>query len=160
MIRRPPSSKRTATLFPYTTLFRSQVVTGVGGQDWKIAGVGDFNGDAKADILWRSTSSGTNVIWQSADSDSLQAVTRLYGTVWGVLVLGTSTATTRPPSCGAIRTTAKTRSGCRPTQVRARPLLVWVARIGRSWGSSDGGRSDEHTSELQSLMRISYAVFC
>src|SRR3546814_1547433 len=25
---------------------------------------------------------------------------------------------------------------------------------------SDGGRSEEHTSELQSLMRISYAVFC
>src|SRR3546814_3286758 len=24
----------------------------------------------------------------------------------------------------------------------------------------DGGRSEEHTSELQSLMRISYAVFC
>src|SRR3546814_8976765 len=27
-------------------------------------------------------------------------------------------------------------------------------------GSTDGGRSEEHTSELQSLMRISYAVFC
>src|SRR3546814_6893172 len=26
--------------------------------------------------------------------------------------------------------------------------------------SSDMGRSEEHTSELQSLMRISYAVFC
>src|SRR3546814_7265126 len=26
--------------------------------------------------------------------------------------------------------------------------------------SSSGGRSEEHTSELQSLMRISYAVFC
>src|SRR3546814_1917471 len=26
--------------------------------------------------------------------------------------------------------------------------------------SDDGGRSEEHTSELQSLMRISYAVFC
>src|SRR3546814_8917654 len=25
---------------------------------------------------------------------------------------------------------------------------------------SGGGRSEEHTSELQSLMRISYAVFC
>src|SRR3546814_7530191 len=25
---------------------------------------------------------------------------------------------------------------------------------------TDGGRSEEHTSELQSLMRISYAVFC
>src|SRR3546814_8841392 len=28
------------------------------------------------------------------------------------------------------------------------------------WRSSYTGRSEEHTSELQSLMRISYAVFC
>src|SRR3546814_5525277 len=27
-------------------------------------------------------------------------------------------------------------------------------------GDREGGRSEEHTSELQSLMRISYAVFC
>src|SRR3546814_2240496 len=101
MIRRPPRSTRTDTLFPYTTLFRSHGSTERCG---------------------------------------------------ALLVLRTSTATTRPTSCGAIRTTATTRSGCRPTQARARPLLVWVARIGR--------RSEEHTSELQSLMRISYAVFC
>src|SRR3546814_3967743 len=32
---------------------------------------------------------------------------------------------------------------------------------GTAWPSaSRGGRSEEHTSELQSLMRISYAVFC
>src|SRR3546814_10672072 len=30
----------------------------------------------------------------------------------------------------------------------------------RDPGSSPGLRSEEHTSELQSLMRISYAVFC
>src|SRR3546814_2711508 len=30
-------------------------------------------------------------------------------------------------------------------------------RSGKVW---DGDRSEEHTSELQSLMRISYAVFC
>src|SRR3546814_10650714 len=29
-----------------------------------------------------------------------------------------------------------------------------------SWAASDLHRSEEHTSELQSLMRISYAVFC
>src|SRR3546814_2574514 len=28
------------------------------------------------------------------------------------------------------------------------------------WIKDNGGRSEEHTSELQSLMRISYAVFC
>src|SRR3546814_2065413 len=43
--------------------------------------------------------------------------------------------------------------------------LVVVERMGRQhdaparWGRQLG-RSEEHTSELQSLMRISYAVFC
>src|SRR3546814_8426245 len=37
-------------------------------------------------------------------------------------------------------------------------VLRWLRRFGgRGRGSS---RSEEHTSELQSLMRISYAVFC
>src|SRR3546814_7982262 len=36
-----------------------------------------------------------------------------------------------------------------------------LARIGRSKSGPPGNqRSEEHTSELQSLMRISYAVFC
>src|SRR3546814_10363061 len=47
------------------------------------------------------------------------------------------------------------------------PLVVVVA-VDNSWGLEVGvykrtfghGRSEEHTSELQSLMRISYAVFC
>src|SRR3546814_3332367 len=52
--------------------------------------------------------------------------------------------------------------------VPPRPLLVWNAsasapmglyRVGRPGGVGKG-RSEEHTSELQSLMRISYAVFC
>src|SRR3546814_4351268 len=35
-----------------------------------------------------------------------------------------------------------------------------ILAILRSWKWEDSGRSEEHTSELQSLMRISYAVFC
>src|SRR3546814_6537429 len=40
------------------------------------------------------------------------------------------------------------------------------AAVARGWGaivsarSGESGRSEEHTSELQSLMRSSYAVFC
>src|SRR3546814_5185364 len=32
--------------------------------------------------------------------------------------------------------------------------------LNRDWGPFTQSRSEEHTSELQSLMRISYAVFC
>src|SRR3546814_4377855 len=39
---------------------------------------------------------------------------------------------------------------------KARPCGHQISLI----GSSQGSRSEEHTSELQSLMRISYAVFC
>src|SRR3546814_7192148 len=60
------------------------------------------------------------------------------------------------------------RFGCR---LKSLTLRAWVERL---YGSADvgcalplgsggdagRGRSEEHTSELQSLMRISYAVFC
>src|SRR3546814_9284834 len=48
-------------------------------------------------------------------------------------------------------------------------LIWWLAltppaggagRDGGGWRRGGGDRSEEHTSELQSLMRISYAVFC
>src|SRR3546814_9807697 len=38
--------------------------------------------------------------------------------------------------------------------------LKWIERFMISLSMSIAGRSEEHTSELQSLMRISYAVFC
>src|SRR3546814_7645302 len=41
-----------------------------------------------------------------------------------------------------------------------RRLQVGVRRIGRPVTAVGRRRSEEHTSELQSLMRISYAVFC
>src|SRR3546814_8230218 len=94
MIRRPPRSTRTDTLFPYTTLFRSP------------------------------------------RSSTARAVTS--ATTGGVVP---STTRTRSPNGG---------SGTISTMG---PLKTFCAL-------PDGGRSEEHTSELQSLMRISYAVFC
>src|SRR3546814_1165084 len=51
------------------------------------------------------------------------------------------------------------RSG--PERIYSSLVLLdgWRQHL-RNSGRSDGTRSEEHTSELQSLMRISYAVFC
>src|SRR3546814_10013062 len=60
----------------------------------------------------------------------------------------------RPPARWSCRSWPSFRPSCRDGQ-RAQRLadLREVVVVG-------GGRSEEHTSELQSLMRISYAVFC
>src|SRR3546814_10635690 len=47
-------------------------------------------------------------------------------------------------------------SGALPSVVRGGKEASWNAMEGQS----DGPRSEEHTSELQSLMRISYAALC
>src|SRR3546814_1324110 len=86
MIRRPPRSTRTDTLFPYTTLFRSGSSTGIERMSSRLARV----------------ASGTRTVTSKRRSPSY------------------TSPDSRPPS----------------------------------------PRSEEHTSELQSLMRISYAVFC
>src|SRR3546814_3356529 len=88
MIRRPPRSTRTDTLFPYTTLFRSKLVGAAGfGPGQPDLGGGGRRGEGAQ----------------------------------------------HPPI---------------------------KARMGRTANSIAEVRSEEHTSELQSLMRISYAVFC
>src|SRR3546814_5538779 len=97
MIRRPPISTRTDTLFPYTTLFRS----------W-----GAYAGDVTVKTLSAS---------RDAAIATAEKVTRREG------------------ADGAADVFRSVR---------------------KSSGLLDPTRSEEHTSELQSLMRISYAVFC
>src|SRR3546814_9228512 len=97
MIRRPPKSTRTDTLFPYTTLFRSGVETADGVRSRMVGQVRRGGGPDRVD--------------------------------------------------GAADGASRGDRGDEP-----------AARIRNSWGR--GRRSEEHTSELQSLMRISYAVFC
>src|SRR3546814_7634058 len=99
MIRRPPRSKRTDTLFPYTTLFRASD----GGRDAK---------RRRRPDRARPTRPGAYLRQRRR--------------------------------CGLRRECA---AGCGPD---ARGSL----------GGVRANRSEEHTSELQSLMRISYAVFC
>src|SRR3546814_3141038 len=103
MIRPPPRSTRTDTLFPYTTLFRS----------------------ARRSARDRSAPLG-----QGADRFSRAGNERAQLWRGSIGRLGGDGAD-RPAR----------RAKCRPVVGRRR-------------------RSEEHTSELQSLMRISYAVFC
>src|SRR3546814_8136878 len=55
---------------------------------------------------------------------------------------------------------------CGRKRCQGRPEMLFGGRInhhafaGQHRRQPFGGRSEEHTSELQSLMRISYAVFC
>src|SRR3546814_1144954 len=123
MIRPPPRSTRTDTLFPYTTLFRSRDYT------LAIAAVVPVAAAHHAKTL----SGGT------------------------VEVELTEGATGGPFTGAEVLTIAPVEAG-----------TASVARVGdgdaagyRLTFTADGDfRSEEHTSELQSLMRISYAVFC
>src|SRR3546814_2767551 len=55
---------------------------------------------------------------------------------------------------------ARQRLPGRPGGGERLPALRGDGRPGPAVGPAHGARSEEHTSELQSLMRISYAVFC
>ncbi len=46
-----------------TTLVSKQDIATVLDTDWKIVGVGDFNGDGQPDILWQNTSNGEVGVW-------------------------------------------------------------------------------------------------
>src|SRR3546814_6100396 len=47
------------------------------GSVWSVAGTGDFDGDSRADVLWRNSANGYNTIWRSASSTTGLAVTAL-----------------------------------------------------------------------------------
>src|SRR3546814_7818041 len=112
MIRRPPRSTRTDTLFPYTTLFRSPQA-------------------AQAQV----------VPAQVPPAQATQASPTASKPAGDAKV---SVYTSKP------LTNRKTVS---ITQTEERQLNMMLMAVTTS-------RSEEHTSELQSLMRISYAVFC
>src|SRR3546814_4918808 len=94
MIRRPPRSTRTDTLFPYTTLFRSML------QQMRAVVQAAQNSSASAAELAPQPASFADELHRS------------------------------------------------------------LQRVSAAQTAASNQRSEEHTSELQSLMRISYAVFC
>src|SRR3546814_1001682 len=129
MIRRPPRSTRTDTLFPYTTLFRSLEAQGRTLVKLNIGNPGAFGFRAPGHL-------------QRAIADSI-ADTDPYTHQQGL-----------PAAREAIAAFHKDRG-----TPNASPERVFIGN-GVSELIDLSLRSEEHTSELQSLMRISYAVFC
>ena len=69
-------------LLPKVAQFRAAVDTGQGNPVES-----DFNGDGKADILWRNASTGANVIWKSAIGSARQTVSSA-AVAWSVAGIG------------------------------------------------------------------------
>src|SRR3546814_8768659 len=87
---------------------------------------------------------------RSTRTDSLFPYTTLFRSL--LHVLGASGLQVVGGRCHLLR-------AVRPREARHRVRTAAAARARTQWQSRDF-RSEEHTSELQSLMRISYAVFC
>src|SRR3546814_1068281 len=125
MIRRPPRSTRTDTLFPYTTLFRS---VGSGGPQPLHLIPGQSGRLASGQRLIEGLSLGLIVV----------EVIVFHGGEGGL----------------ELRDCAGRRGS------HLHPVPGGLELAGAAGDVLVHLRSEEHTSELQSLMRISYAVFC
>ncbi|MBI1981447.1 MAG: VCBS repeat-containing protein [Methylocystis sp.] len=73
-----------------TAIASSAFVVNLPPAAWSVAGVGDFNGDARSDILWRNSSGDTVVSLTSASGAAIASSTFLtrLGAPWSVAALG------------------------------------------------------------------------
>src|SRR3546814_8450121 len=122
MIRRPPRSTRTDTLFPYTTLFRSHAID-----------------DLSRLFPAQRSVSFCNPIGKAVAAEAGQAHQIHILHIRSMLQMFDQAAESR---CG---------DGI---------IHYAIGQFGSPYRAARKFRSEEHTSELQSLMRISYAVFC
>src|SRR3546814_5471027 len=130
MIPRPPRATRTDTLFPYTTLFRSQIR------------IGHLSDIGKSSALPRRVAADA----QAGDVAHIKGRQSLL-------------PRHQHPSDNPTALVVENHGQQSIERARGRNIfqLKRINEIGRLQADD---RSEEHTSELQSLMRISYAVFC
>src|SRR3546814_2578192 len=130
MIRRPPRSTRTDTLFPYPPLFRSpspQPLSRFTGEGLKsrearkrfFSHLGDARSSRPCGLRWAAVSCRPGVAFPSAGHPVLTRARAIHGA-----------------------------------------LVAAPGRQDTAHLDVDIVRSEEHTSEIQSLMRTSYAAFC
>src|SRR3546814_3473572 len=124
MIRRPPRSTRTDTLFPYTTLFRSD--------------------DAREDLVEHLVEAVEQALVLHVDRAG-QVIELIGAAVDHLAVEGFEQHQMLFEARG---------------NARGATLVEEAEKHGAGLTCWGGGRSEEHTSELQSLMRSSYAVCC
>src|SRR3546814_1414987 len=136
MIRRPPRSTRTDTLFPYTTLFRSL---------------------SQASLVTRVVSNEP-VHAVRAESVCCPAMMRAHARLKDCILKTFSELGLADPIAQALA--AEGYETPTPIQAQAIPYVLQGKDLLGIAQTGTGKRSEEHTSELQSLMRISYAVFC
>jgi len=63
----------------------------VDGTDWQMVAVGDFNGDTRPDLLWRSQSTGVNFVWYMNGPNTMATAvlpTVPIGPGWNWIVVG------------------------------------------------------------------------
>src|SRR3546814_10509902 len=138
MIRRPPRSTRTDTLVPYTTLFRSfEPGVSVQRQPARFGAALGATGRAGNESFNIRGIGGNRVLIQ------VDGVRVPDGFSFGAQASGRGDYV----DLGLIKS----------VEILRGPSSALYGSDGLAGAVS---RSEEHTSELQSLMRISYAVFC
>src|SRR3546814_4688710 len=160
MNRPPPESTRTDTLFPSTTLFRSEARTGTEGEGAGLRRAVDraIRGRraAGADTAGRRIlplGQAVDLVVEQHDLAIEIAADQVHRMI----------AADRQPIAVAghdphveigVRELQSRRKGRRAAMDRVEAVCFHII------GKARRARSEEHTSELQSLMRNSYAVFC
>lgn len=74
--------------FGSTPTLLSTSLTTVTNLDWKVAGIGDFDGDMYSDILWRNVANGSNVIWLHGSELHPWAVPAVTNLAWQIVGVG------------------------------------------------------------------------
>src|SRR3546814_3457173 len=147
MYRLPPRSTRTDPPFPYTQLFRSRGLD-LGARLTLGPGELKSGGHRRDSILADALEALIAALYLDGGFDACRQVVL----PWFEPLLAAL------PPLHQVGKDAKTRLQ-EWLQARQLPLPVY-ALLAETGDDHDKTRSDEHTSELQSLMRISYAVFC